>query len=71
MVVPAAAIRKSGGRDYVLVVANGTVERRAVSSGGKRGDGVLLTTGLAAGESVVVSGPPELAEGARVQEKNE
>jgi HlyD family secretion protein len=70
ILVPSGAIRSSGGRDYVFVVIDDTVERRAVATGVPQGKDVLLTSGLSAGERVVVEGPPELAEGDSVQEKN-
>jgi len=67
--VPMAAIRRGQGRDYVLVVRDGKVERRAVALGGERNGGRVVTSGLAPGESVVVEGPSDLAEGAAVKEK--
>jgi RND family efflux transporter MFP subunit len=69
MSLPAAAIRRDQGRDYVLVVRDGRVERRAVSAiAGSDGE-KWVTSGLAPGEAVVVEGPPELADGAAVKEK--
>jgi len=70
VLVPAAAVRGNGDSRYVLVVSNGVVERRAISLDGERGDGFLVTAGLAGGESVVISGPAELGDGARVEEMN-
>ena len=70
VLVPAAAVRRSEGRDVVWVVDNGQVERRAVSVGEKRGADVLLASGLVAGEAVVVEGPDDLADGSLVKEKN-
>jgi RND family efflux transporter MFP subunit len=67
--VPKTAIRQQGGRDVVLVVRNGVVERHAVTVGGPNGDDVILTAGVAGGERVVVEGPNDLAEGAKVREK--
>jgi len=67
--LPATAIRREQGRDYVLVVGDGRVERRAVSTGGSRDGERWVNSGLAAGEAVVVEGPPGLAEGALVKEK--
>jgi RND family efflux transporter MFP subunit len=69
VLVPKAAIRQQGGRDVVLVVRNGVVERHAVTVGGPNGDDVILTAGVAGGERVVVDGPKDLAEGAKVREK--
>ncbi len=69
LLVPAAALRRENGRDYVLVVADGVTERRAVAAGDSRGGDIMISGGLAAGERVVVEGPPDLADGARIQEK--
>jgi RND family efflux transporter MFP subunit len=67
--VPAAAIRRGQGRDYVLIVRDGKVERRAVALGEDRNGGRVVTSGLAPGEVVVVEGPADLADGAAVKEK--
>lgn len=64
--VPRAAVRKEGEQDVVFVVAGDRVERRAVSVSPAPGDEALVLSGLAAGERVVVEGPPDLADGARV-----
>lgn len=67
--IPAAALREGNGNNYVLLVRGGVVERRAVTSGGTRGEEVLVVAGLAGGESVIISGPADLADGSRVEEK--
>ncbi len=61
--VPRSAVRGSGGASYVFVVRQQTVERRAVQTGGVDGDRLEVTSGLSAGERVVVSPPDTLAEG--------
>ncbi|MEJ8566338.1 efflux RND transporter periplasmic adaptor subunit [Elongatibacter sediminis] len=68
MAVPVAAVRDPDNRPYVLVVNDGVIERRAVNTGGRRGDKILIDAGLAAGERVVVDGPDDLAEGMKVVE---
>lgn len=70
VVVPAAAIRRSGDRDVVWVVRDGRLERRAVSVGARRGDEVTIVAGLTGGERVVVAGPDNLADGIRVTEQS-
>jgi RND family efflux transporter MFP subunit len=70
VVIPPQAVRNEGERSYVLLVDNGTIERRAITLGGKRGENLLITAGLTGGESIVVSGPPQLADGSRVTEVN-
>jgi RND family efflux transporter MFP subunit len=65
--VPKSAIRTEGERSYAFVVSSaGVVDRRAVTTGGTDGDRLEVLAGLAAGERVVVSPPPELANGAQV-----
>jgi HlyD family secretion protein len=67
--VPRAALRKDGDRDVVFVVQGDKVERRAVGlAPGTAGnnDEAVVTSGLAAGEPVVVEGPADLKDGARV-----
>ncbi len=66
--VPAAALRQDGDRDVVFVFDGERVERRAVTVSGSSGPEVELTAGLRAGERVVVEGPADLADGARVQQ---
>ncbi|MFL6236123.1 MAG: efflux RND transporter periplasmic adaptor subunit [Thermoanaerobaculia bacterium] len=70
--VPRAALRKDGDRDVVFVIQGEKVERRAVGlaagaagTAGKN-DEAVVTSGLAAGEQVVVEGPADLKDGARV-----
>jgi RND family efflux transporter MFP subunit len=69
VLVPGIAVRRQGGRDFVLVVHEGEVERRAVATTGKRGSDLLLSSGLAPGEIVVIEGPADLTGGDRVNER--
>jgi RND family efflux transporter MFP subunit len=64
--VPKNAVRSENDKSYVFVVRQETVERRAIQTGGADGDRVEVIAGLAAGDRVVVTPPPELAEGARI-----
>ena len=63
--IPAAAVRRDGDQTVVFVLRGSSVERRAVTVGLEDGDGddVEVTAGVAAGDRVVVEGPPELADG--------
>ena len=70
MPLPRSAVRSRDGRDYVLVVNNGRLERRAVAVAPLDGGRVLVQSGLAAGEKVVVDGPPGLAENNLVKERS-
>jgi len=64
--IPRAAVRKDGDRDVVLVIQGNKVERRAVGLAAGSGDEAVVTSGLAAGEQVVVQGPADLKDGATV-----
>jgi RND family efflux transporter MFP subunit len=66
LTVPRAAIRTDQGQSIVFVVLEDRVERRAVRIGDSKGDQVEIVSGLAAGDRVVVEGPPELSDGSRV-----
>ena len=66
-VVPKSAVRRQGDRDVVFVVRGDRVERRNVRIGPVSTEGVLVLAGLEDGERVVVEGPPDLADGARVK----
>lgn len=66
--VPGKAVRKDAGRNYVLIVNDGVVERRAVAVSGSSQGNILLSSGVTAGEFVIVEGPDEIADGDRVQE---
>ena len=67
--VPQAAVRKDGDSSFVFVVRQGTVERRAVKTAGTDGDRLEVVAGLKGGDQVVISPPPELAEGMLIREK--
>ena len=68
ILVPKAAVRQRDGRDVVWITRDGRVERRAVTVGAKNGNEVTIVAGLSGGEQVVIEGPADLAEGARVSE---
>jgi len=69
VIVPKAAVQQQGGRDVVLIVQGGKVERRAVTVSQTRSDEAVISAGIAAGERVIVDEPAGLAEGAAVVEK--
>jgi len=68
VLVPKSAVRRHDGRDYVLVVNDGQLERRAVAVSENRGSDILLSSGVVPGEAVVVEGPADLTDGMRVRE---
>jgi RND family efflux transporter MFP subunit len=71
VLLPQSAVRRADGRDYVLIVNDGLLERRAVALGDSRGSDAIITSGIKPGESVVVKGPAELIDGMRVRERQE
>jgi HlyD family secretion protein len=68
--IPRAALRKDGDRDVVFVIQGNRAERRAVGVAAGAGDEAVVTSGLAAGERVVVEGPADLKDGASIAIKN-
>jgi len=60
------AVANLQGKDYVYVVKDDTVERRAVRLGPVLGGGAQVTAGLQGGETVVLKPPPELTDGAKI-----
>jgi hypothetical protein len=70
LLVPKAALRAENGQNIVFVVrADGTVERRAIRTGGEDGAQVEVTTGLSRGEQVVAPVAATLKDGAKVSIK--
>ena len=67
--VPAGAVRESGGAKFVLTVKDGRIVRQAVSVGATRGADIEIMAGANPGDSVVVGGPEDLREGRRVKVK--
>lgn len=66
--LPASAILEHDGQTSVwLVGTDGRVARRAVSTGERRGDQVVLTSGIAAGDRVVTAGVHSLTDGQTVR----
>ena len=69
VVIPRRALRKSDGRDSVLVVEEDRVEERAIQVGELRNEEASVTEGLQPGDRVVVDGPDNLRPGMRIREK--
>jgi multidrug efflux system membrane fusion protein len=68
LVVPAAAVQSGQQGAYVFVVGtDGTVESRPVAVARQVGDDIVLTSGVAEGETVVTEGQLRLVPGARVE----
>ena len=70
IVIPTSAIEQGQKGTYVYVVSSDeTVKARPVTLGTTQGERVAVTTGLAAGERVVVDGADRLKDGGRVTEQ--
>jgi RND family efflux transporter MFP subunit len=70
LLVPKAAVRQENGQSVVFVAGgDNTVERRAIRTGGEDGGNLEVAAGLRAGDTVVLSPPPALKQGARVLAK--
>ncbi len=67
--VPTPSIRGEGGAQrYVLVAADGRAARRNVQVGRSSGPETQVTSGLVAGERVIVDAPATLADGMSIEE---
>jgi len=66
--VPAGVVQKMDGHDIVWVAQSGHAERRAVTVFGTRGGDTLITSGLSAGEKIVIHPPKELTDGSRIND---
>jgi HlyD family secretion protein len=67
--VPKSAVVQRDGKTVVLVLTNDRVQQQTVAVGSDLGDRVEIKQGLAGGETVVVRGGENLADGARVKLK--
>jgi hypothetical protein len=68
LLVPEAALATDQSIKYVYVVgADGKVERQTVELGGQRGDMRIITSGLKAGEHVIVKGLQRVKPGQTVE----
>lgn len=67
--VPSSAIASAEGKDYVWIVKDDVVERRAVSTGRERGGQTEVTAGVQAGEVVVAPAVEGLKDGGKVRLK--
>jgi multidrug efflux pump subunit AcrA (membrane-fusion protein) len=67
IVMPAAAIVRTGNRDEVFVVApHGRVEPRPVTVAERDGDAAIVVQGLDMGDTIIVEATPNLRAGVQV-----
>ncbi len=69
VLVPPEAVAQRAGADVVFVAQDGRAEQRAVTLGPDVGKLRLVTQGVKAGESVVLSPPAELKQGSPIVNK--
>lgn len=67
LAIPAEALQENGQLQTVFVVSNGEAHTRLITAGRRFQDSVEVLSGLNAGESVVLSPRPALADGACVE----
>ncbi len=66
--VPITAVRSDGEDKFIFVVKDGVAELRKVTLNASYGANVYIASGLRAGEDFVAVIPPELKDGARVEQ---
>jgi RND family efflux transporter MFP subunit len=71
VLIPVASVVRLDGRAGVFVLERDVARWRAVELGAERGKRVAVASGLAGGELVVASPPPNLADGDRVRLQEE
>jgi RND family efflux transporter MFP subunit len=67
VVVPIAALRGDDKEEAVFVVHDGKASRRVVAIAERQSDRVVLSSGVAAGDPVIIDGPKTLKDGQRVR----
>jgi len=67
VLVPQSAIRDDHGQKIVFLVRDDHAERRAVTLGSARSGEAEIIGGLAAGDTVIAKGPPDIRDGQSVE----
>ncbi len=67
VVVPEEAVVPYAGKSWVFVVEDGVAQRREVGLGARQPGMVEVSSGLRAGETIVVSGQHRLSDGSKVK----
>jgi multidrug efflux pump subunit AcrA (membrane-fusion protein) len=70
VIVPGDALQRIDGRDGVFVLERDVARWRAVELGQRQAGLVVVQSGLAEGERVVLSAPADLSDGDRVRTKD-
>lgn len=67
VLIDAAAIKNDGGAKVVYLIRGDSVERRAVTTGIKRGERVQVTAGLSPGDRVALGPLEQLSDGSTIR----
>lgn len=67
IVIPADAVKSDNEGRYVWVISQGQVRKTRVLTDGYRGKGVVVRSGLAAGDSLIVDGTSKVSSGMKVR----
>ncbi len=65
LVIPASAVHSENGTDFAWILSDGKIVRRKISVGARESDTVIVDSGIAADEEVVVGQHEKLQEGQR------
>jgi len=68
IVIPQQAASIGSNGIYVWVVKGGKAERRQITTGDITNEGVIVETGLSAGETIIIEGQDKVSDGVMVDE---
>jgi hypothetical protein len=68
IVIPQQAVSIGGKGIYVWMVKGGKAERRQITTGDITNEGVIVETGLSAGETIIIEGQDKVSDGVTVDE---
>ncbi len=67
IVLPQDLVVDLGNDKYLFIIEGDIAKKRIVSIGGRNGNDILITSGLNAGDKLIVEGFQSLADGDKVQ----
>ena len=68
IVIPQQAVSIGGKGIYVWMVKGGKAERRQITTGDITNEGVIVETGLSAGETIIIEGQDKVSDGVMIDE---
>ena len=69
LVLPNSALIRQDDKDYVMAVKKGKAVKTAIHIGLSNKESTVITSGLQAGELIVVQGADQLSDGVEVKEE--